>query len=148
MPLDARYLDGMPDHAGIAREFGLGELRSVRQLADGHSTVQLLTTALGRCVVKPAVTIKEAELRACVAVSLDRTGIRAARPVRTTAGSLIGESGYGVQEFLPGTTCVSPTGAQAADAMRHLAARHSALDVRSSCDAFQPDCGFGARELE
>jgi homoserine kinase type II len=86
-----------------------------------------VTTARGQFVVKPAYDRVQAELYARVAQALNQAGIRQARPRRTRMGALIGESGYSVQEFLPGRARLDPTPEQTTAAMRHIAAYHAAL---------------------
>jgi Ser/Thr protein kinase RdoA (MazF antagonist) len=117
----------VPDYQRVASEFGLGQSLGVKPLADGHPGVVKLTTTLGQFVVKPAYGSAQAELYEHVALALNKAGVRQARPLRTTAGSLLSESGHTVQEFLPGRTCLRPTPAQTAAAMRHICAYHAAL---------------------
>jgi Ser/Thr protein kinase RdoA (MazF antagonist) len=116
------------DTARIAAEFGLGRPLSVSVLADGHPDVTRLTTARGSFVIKPAYATDDADLYDQAAGILAAAGIRQARPLRTTAGSLVSDSGHAVQEFLPGQACLRPTGAQTAATMRHVAAYHAALE--------------------
>jgi Ser/Thr protein kinase RdoA (MazF antagonist) len=117
----------VPDYQRIAAEFGLGRLLAVTSLAGGRAGVVRLTTAAGEFVAKPADSEAQAVLYECAAQVLSQAGVRQARPRRTTAGSRIGESGHGVQEFLPGRICPHPTPAQTAAVMRHAGAYHAAL---------------------
>lgn len=121
------YAPPVLDTARIAAEFGLGPPLSVSQLADGHPDVTQLTTARGSFVVKPAYAAGDAGLYDRAAGVLSAAGIGQARPLRTTAGALVSDSGHTVQEFLPGQACLRPTGAQIAATMRHVAAYHAAL---------------------
>jgi Ser/Thr protein kinase RdoA (MazF antagonist) len=118
----------VPDTARIAAEFGLGRPLSVSPLAGGHPDITRLTTAQGSFVVKPAYATDDADLCEQAARVLSAAGIRQARLLRTTAGLLVSESGHTVQEFLPGQTCLRPTGAQTAATMRHAAAYHVVLE--------------------
>ena len=118
---------GTPDYQRIAREFGLGRLLAVSPAADDHPAVVKLTTALGSYLVKPAYRAADAELYEQVARHLGRAGIRQPRPLRTTAGAMVGACGYTVQEFLPGRASLRPTPRQTAAAMRHLGRYHAAL---------------------
>ena len=119
----------MLDCAGVAAEFDLGQPLDATPLAGGHANVTRLTTARGTFVVKPAYRTAEAEdLCEQAALTLSAAGIRQARRLRTTAGSLIGESGHTVQEFLPGQICLRPTPAQTTATMRHAGAYHAVLE--------------------
>jgi Ser/Thr protein kinase RdoA (MazF antagonist) len=119
----------MLDWARIAAEFGLGRPLGVAPLAGGHADVTRLTTARGTFVIKPAYGPAEAEdLSEQAALVLSAAGIRQARRLRTTAGSLVSESGHTVQEFLPGEICLRPTPAQTTATMRHAGAYHAALE--------------------
>lgn len=117
----------MPDYQRIAAEFGLERLLAVTPLAGGRAGVVRLATAAGEFVVKPADSPTRAELYERTAQALNQAGVRQARPKRTTAGSLIGESGHSVQEFLPGRIHLQPTPAQIAAVMRHAGVYHAAL---------------------
>lgn len=117
----------MPDYQRIAAEFGLGQLLEVTPLAGGRAGVVRLATAAGEFVVKPAGSAARAALYEHAARILNQAGVRQARPRRTTAGSLIGESGHGVQEFLPGRISLHPTPGQTTAAMRHVGVYHAAL---------------------
>ena len=112
----------------MAAQFGLGEPVDVVPLAGGHPDVVKLTTARGAFVLKPAGRTVEAELYARVAQVLNEAGICQARPLRTVGGSLVGDWGHTVQEFLAGQISLAPTPAQTAATMRHVAAYHSALE--------------------
>lgn len=92
----------------VAAEFGLGRLRGVTPLAGGVADVVRLSTAAGEFVAKPAEGLFRAELYERAARVLNEAGVRQARPRRTTVGSLIGESGHSVQEFLPGRISWTP----------------------------------------
>ena len=119
----------MLDCAGVAAEFGLGQPLGVAPLAGGQADVTRLTTARGTFVVKPAYGTAQAEdLDEQAALALSAAGIRQARRLRTTAGSLVSESGHTVQEFLPGQICLRPTPAQTTATMRHAGAYHAALE--------------------
>lgn len=117
----------MLDCARIAAEFGLGQLLRTAPLTGGHPDVTRLTTARGTFVVKPAYGTASANLYEQAARVLSAAGIRQPRPLRTTAGSLVSESGHTVQEFLPGRICLRPTPTQTAATMRHAGAYHAAL---------------------
>jgi Ser/Thr protein kinase RdoA (MazF antagonist) len=115
------------DSQRIAAEFGLGLLLSAEQLAPGHPDVVKLVTASGTFVAKPALHDAAPALYERVALVLNGAGLRQARPVRTTAGELVSESGHTVQEFLPGQAGSHPTRTQTLATMQHLAAYHTAL---------------------
>ncbi len=117
----------MPDYERIAMEFGLGTLVDASPLAGARSTAVRLTASAGVYVVKPVPAPDTWELVEAAASALNKAGIRQAQPLRTTAGRLIGESGYGVLKFLPGEVCLRPTRAQVSATMRHLAEYHAVL---------------------
>jgi Ser/Thr protein kinase RdoA (MazF antagonist) len=117
----------VPDYQSVAAEFGLGRLRGVTPLAGGVADVVRLSTAAGEFVAKPADGLFRAELYERAARVLNEAGVRQARPRRTTVGSLIGSSGHGVQEFLPGRICLDPTPTQTAAVMWSLGPYHAAL---------------------
>ncbi len=116
------------DCAQIAAEFALGEPLAATPLAGGHPDVTRLTTRSGTYVVKPAARDAVAELYEQAARVLRTAAIRQARPLRSTAGSLVSKSGHTVQEFLPGRICLRPTSAQTTATMRHVGAYHAALE--------------------
>ncbi|HTZ22682.1 MAG TPA: phosphotransferase [Streptosporangiaceae bacterium] len=115
------------DPGGIAAEFGLGRVLGAEPLPGGHRGVTRLITSGGTFVVKPESDPAVAELNEKAALVLGAAGIRQARPLRTTAGSLVSASGHGVEEFLPGRVCLAPTAAHAAAVMCHVADYHAAL---------------------
>jgi Ser/Thr protein kinase RdoA (MazF antagonist) len=117
----------VPDYQRVAAAFGLGPLLEVTPLAGGRAGVVRLTAAAGEFVTKPAGSLSRAELYERAARVLNQAGVRQARPRRTTAGSLIGETGHSVQEFLPGRICLHPTPAQTAAVMRQAGAYHAVL---------------------
>jgi Ser/Thr protein kinase RdoA (MazF antagonist) len=96
-------------------------------MAGGRADAVRLVTERGDFFVKTSYRAADAELYEQAVLVLARAGIRQARPLRTTAGSLVGESGCTVQEFLPGRLSVDPSPAQRAAVMRHVAAYHAAL---------------------
>jgi Ser/Thr protein kinase RdoA (MazF antagonist) len=112
----------------VAAQFGLGEPVEVVPLPGGHPDVVKLTTARGAFVVKPAGRAVEVELSALAAQVLNDAGICQAQPLRTVGGSLVGDSGHTVQEFLTGRITLAPTPAQTSAVMRHIAAYHAALE--------------------
>ena len=116
------------DCARIAAEFALGEPLAAIPLAGGHPDVTRLTTEWGTFVVKPAAGISAVDLYEQAARVLSTAGIRQARPLRSTAGLLVSESGHTVQEYLPGRICLRPTRAQTAATMRHVGVYHAALE--------------------
>jgi homoserine kinase type II len=117
----------VPDYEQIATEFGLGRLIEVSALAGGRAEVMRATTSDGVFVFKPADEPAHLELAEVATKVLAGAGIRQAGPLRTTAGQLVGDSGYTAAEFLPGTIYLRPTRTQAMAVMRHLAAYHVAL---------------------
>jgi Ser/Thr protein kinase RdoA (MazF antagonist) len=117
----------MLDVARVATEFGLGPVLGAEPLPGGHRDVTRLTTGRGTFVVKPGYQSAELELYERVARALDQAGIRQARPLRTTGGTLVSASGHAVQEFLPGRICLPPSAAQTIAVMRHLTGYHAAL---------------------
>lgn len=111
----------------VAREFDLGPPLRVEPLAGGSAEVLRLTTGRGDFVVKPVRRAFELELYATVEQSLNASGVRQARLVRTSTGAAVSTSGHSVQEFLPGAILDRPTERQSNAAMRHLAAYTLAL---------------------
>src|SRR5262249_6226589 len=93
----------------------------------GHPEVTRITTDRGVFVVKPGFDETAIELYERAVSLLSAAGIRQARPMRTRTGSLLGPSGYVVQEFLPGRTYLRPTRAQTAATMRNAGEYHAVL---------------------
>lgn len=100
----------MPDYQRIAAEFGLGRLLAVTPLAGGRADIVRLTTAAGEFVVKPAGTLARADLYERAAQVLNQAGVPQARPRRTTAGSLVGESGQRPASIADGPAPRPPSG--------------------------------------
>jgi homoserine kinase type II len=117
----------MPDATRIAAEFDLGRPVSVRAVPGGRAGVVRLGTARGAFIVKPAYPTDDLELQDQVAVALSAAGLRQARLLRSTAGSLRGSTGHFVQELLPGRIYPQPTAEQTAAVLRYLADYHAAL---------------------
>ena len=117
----------MPDYERIAAEFGLGGVTDVSPLAGARSTAMRLTTSDGVFVVKPVPDADARELACEAAIVLNKAGIRQAQPLRSAAGRLVSDSGYGATEFLPGQVCLRPSRAQISSIMRHLADYHDVL---------------------
>jgi Ser/Thr protein kinase RdoA (MazF antagonist) len=117
----------VPDYERIAAEFGLGDVKDVSPLAGARSAAIRLTTSGGVFVVKPVHDTDYLELAQNAAVALNGKGIRQAQPLRSAAGDLVSDSGYGVTEFVPGQVCLRPSRAQINAIMRHLAEYHEVL---------------------
>ncbi|HEY1627649.1 MAG TPA: phosphotransferase [Streptosporangiaceae bacterium] len=114
----------LTDLESLAGEFGLGRVHDATAIP-GHPHVLRLATERGVFLVRPPDA--DPGLYEQAALVLARAGIRQAVPLRTTAGSLVSESGLTVQEFLPGVACTSPSRTQTLATMRHVAAYHAAL---------------------
>jgi Ser/Thr protein kinase RdoA (MazF antagonist) len=93
----------------------------------GQAGVVRLGTGRGAFIVKPAYPTDDLELQDQVAVALGAAGLRQARLLRNTAGSLRGSTGHYVQELLPGQIYPQPTAEQTAAVLRYLADYHAAL---------------------
>lgn len=121
------YARPVLEGARIAAEFGLGQVRAAEPLDGGHPEVTRLTTDRGTFVIKPAIGAAGTDLYEHAARVLTAAGVRQARPLRTTAGSLVSESGHTAQEFLPGRICIRPGKTQTIATMRHAGKYHAVL---------------------
>lgn len=116
-----------PDLTRLLAEFDVGGLVASEQLPAGSRSARKVITTAGTFVLKPAYRVADAELQAEVAVLLNAHGIRQPSICRTRSGAVVANSGYFLQEFLPGSAPRHPTPPQVRAAMRHVAEYHRVL---------------------
>ncbi|HUA40875.1 MAG TPA: phosphotransferase [Streptosporangiaceae bacterium] len=108
-------------------EFDAGPVLTAEPLPGSTPAVCKVVTSTGAFVLKPADRIADVELQAEVAARLNAVGVRQARVLRTSSGSLVTTSGHVLLEYLPGSVRTGPTPEQVRATMRHFASYHLAL---------------------
>ncbi|MFC7624583.1 phosphotransferase [Microlunatus sp. GCM10028923] len=110
----------------VAREFDLGRVYESHALP-GRPDVLRVRCSAGEFMIKKPWDLLDVELYSRVEVRLNDLGIRQARQLRTTSGSLVAGTGHAVQEWLPGEILVHPEPDLTRRFLTHLAAYDSAL---------------------
>lgn len=111
----------------VAEEFGLGEVLAVDRPEHGSISNWFVTTSEGTFFLKSFDEEWRVELLDVVQAELNRRGVRQSRLFRTTRGSLLGDTGYAVQERLPGAVVPAPSERQCRSVFSHLARYLTAL---------------------
>lgn len=113
--------------ARVAREFALGELRSIHPLAGGSTVPLRVETASGTYVVKADGVPRALALYGAVEQRLNAHRVASPRLLRRPSGGVVASTGHWVQEFIEGAWTRHPTPPQSAAFMRTLGAHHRLL---------------------